>query len=164
MCFLAKKELFKNPLLAVLLRNLNSIPVDRSILDQSAVQSAEKALRSGMGLVVFPEGTRSKTGRLGRGKPGVGLLARRILVPIVPAHIENSKGFLKLPISERRLIIRFGKPIPTSWIESMPDTKEGYRLIAEELMKRIAELGDEQERGLEVDKSGDIEPEKKPFA
>jgi 1-acyl-sn-glycerol-3-phosphate acyltransferase len=138
--FLAKKELFKNFLLGALIKNLNAIPVDRSILDQRALEQAERALKSGKALILFPEGTRSKTGEIGKGKPGVGLLARRMVVPVVPAHIENSRGFMKLPFSGRRLIIKYGPALDAKWIESLPDNKEGYRKIAEELMIRIRAL------------------------
>lgn len=139
--FLAKKELFENFFLRNLIGNLNSIPVDRSVLDQRAIEAAEKALKNGNVLILFPEGTRSKTGELGKGKPGIGLLARRAVVPIVPAYIQNSKGFLRLPFTGRRLLIKYGSPIDAAWIGSIPDTKDGYRRIAEEVMTRIKALG-----------------------
>jgi 1-acyl-sn-glycerol-3-phosphate acyltransferase len=139
--FLAKRELFKNFILRTLISNLNAFPVDRSILDQQALQTAEKALLNGYGLIIFPEGTRSITGELKKGKPGVGLLARRAIVPVVPTYIENSRGFHKLIFSRKRLKIAFGKPILKEWISQIPDDKTGYRLIAEEIMAKIAELG-----------------------
>jgi 1-acyl-sn-glycerol-3-phosphate acyltransferase len=138
--FLAKKELFKHFFLRTLIRNLNAIPVDRSLLDQRAIEAAEGALRSGKVLILFPEGTRSKTGEIGKGKPGIGLLARKALVPIIPAYIKNSKGFLKLPFTRRRLTIKYGGCIEAAWIESLPENKEGYRLIAEEVMSRVKAL------------------------
>jgi 1-acyl-sn-glycerol-3-phosphate acyltransferase len=138
--FLAKKELFNNGLLRTLITSLNAIPVDRSTLDQRAIEAAENALKDGKALIMFPEGTRSKTGQLGRGKPGIGLLARKALVPIVPAHIWNSRGFFKLPFTGRRLTIKYGNPIDVAWIGSAPDNKEGYRQIAEEVMARIRAL------------------------
>ena len=142
--FLAKKELFKNFFLRNLIGSLNSIPVDRSVLDQRAIDAAERALRNGNVLILFPEGTRSRTGELGKGKPGIGLLARRVVVPIVPAYIRNSKGFLRLPFTGRRLLIEYGSPIEAAWIASVPDTKDGYRQIAEEVMRRIRALGQAQ--------------------
>ncbi|OGC89599.1 MAG: hypothetical protein A2W25_14495 [candidate division Zixibacteria bacterium RBG_16_53_22] len=143
--FLAKKELFRNFFLRTLIESLNAIPVDRSVLDQRAIEAAERALRNGKALILFPEGTRSKTGEIGKGKPGIGLLARRAVVPIVPAYIQNSGAFLKLPFTGRRLIISYGCPIDSAWIASVPDSKEGYRQIAEEVMTHIRALG--QARG-----------------
>jgi 1-acyl-sn-glycerol-3-phosphate acyltransferase len=138
--FLAKKELFKGIFMRTLISNLNSIPVNRSILDQRALQAAEDALRRGYGLILFPEGTRSRTGELRKGKPGVGLLARRVMVPIIPAYVENSRGFLTLVFKWKRLKVRFGEPLDINWIASFPDDKEGYRAITEQLMSRIARL------------------------
>ncbi len=139
--FLAKKELFRNFFLRTLITNLNSIPVDRAVLDQRALRTAEDALRKGYGLILFPEGTRSRSGELAKGKPGVGLLARRTMVPIVPASIENSKGFATLLLSSRRLRVRFGEPLGTDLLAAYPDDNDGYRAITEVLMTRIRNLG-----------------------
>ncbi len=139
--FLAKKELFKNFFLRTLITNLNSIPVDRTVLDQRALRTAEEALRKGYGLILFPEGTRSRSGVLAKGKPGVGLLARRAMVPIVPANIENSRGFATLLLSSKRLRIRFGEPLDIDQIAAYPDDNDGYRAITEIVMTRIRQLG-----------------------
>ncbi len=162
--FLAKKELFKNIFLRTLIKNLNAIPVDRSTLDQRAMEMAQKALDSGKVLILFPEGTRSRTGAIGKGKPGIGLMAKRAKVPIVPAHISNSRSFFKLPFTGRRLIIKYGSPVKTEWLETVPDTKEGYRLIAEEVMKRIKALGQVHESNQAIGGLGDLRPHEKPFA
>ncbi len=138
--FLAKKELFRNFFLGTLIRNLNAIPVDRAILDQSALGAAEDALKRGYGLILFPEGTRSRSGELRKGKPGVGLLARRIGTPIVPAYIENSRGSGTLIFRGKRLLVRFGEPLSAERISAFPDDKEGYRAITEEVMTRIGSL------------------------
>jgi len=162
--FLAKKELFRNFFLRVLISNLNSIPVDRSTLDQSAIEAAENALRGGFVLILFPEGTRSKTGELKKGKPGVGLLARRASVPIVPAYIQNSRRSYKLMFGPKRLIINFGETISADWINSQPDTNDGYRLIAEETMSRIAELENKARNNIAAPTLEDSQTHQKPFA
>jgi len=138
--YLAKRELFGNLLLRFLIRNLNAIPINRSIFDHQAMLLSEAALRDGYGLILFPEGTRSKSGEFRKGKPGVGLLARRTLVPIVPTYIENSRGFAKLVFTRKRLLVRFGEPITRQWIESVADDNDGYRLITEEVMAKIKRL------------------------
>jgi 1-acyl-sn-glycerol-3-phosphate acyltransferase len=145
--FLAKRELFENFLLGTLIKNLNAIPVIRGVLDQSALGKVEASLKKGYGLLLFPEGTRSRTGELRKGKPGVGLLARRTLSPIIPTYIENSRGFAKLIFGGKRLKIRFGEPISRDQIASYPDDKEGYRAIAELLMTKIEALGREYSEG-----------------
>ncbi len=144
--FMAKKELFKNFFLRTLITALNSIPINRGIFDHQALERSEKVLRDGYGLILFPEGTRSKTGELGKGKPGVGMLARKALVPVVPAYIQNSRGFYKLLFNGRRLIVRFGSPITPEWLASQSDHKDGYRAISAEFMRRIAILKSEAEK------------------
>ena len=138
--YLAKKELLNNPILTFLFRNMNCIPVNRGIFDQRALEASQAILQQGKGLILFPEGTRSKTGEIRKGKPGIGLLARKTLVPIVPAYIENSQNFMRIPFSRRRLKIVFGEPLGIDWIERIPDENDGYRRIAEEVMNRISEL------------------------
>jgi 1-acyl-sn-glycerol-3-phosphate acyltransferase len=145
MYFLAKKELFKNPMLGLLIRNLNAIPVDRGVFDRRALSLSLQKLRGGFGLILFPEGTRSKTGKLGRGKPGIGMLALEAGVPIVPARIENSRKFLRLPFSGKRLIMRFGSPIPPGFLARFENSKEGYRALVQEVMDRIGLLENDQE-------------------
>lgn len=139
--FLAKKELFRNFFLRILIKSLNSIPVDRGVFDRNALALARDALDRGYGLVLFPEGTRSRSGELGRGKPGIGMLARKAEVPVVPAFVRNSRNFLKIPFSGRRFTVSFGAPIAPERIAEFPDSKEGYRGVVEVVMAEIADLG-----------------------
>lgn len=148
--FLAKKELFRNVLLRTLITSLNAIPVDRGVFDRNALDRAESILSGGYGLILFPEGTRSRTGKLGKGKPGIGMLARKAMVPIVPAYIENSRGFAKIPFSSKRLTISFGPPISPVILAGFPDNKEGYRAIVENVMDGVKRLqGDAEEIAVE---------------
>lgn len=135
--FLAKRELFRNPLLGTLIKNVNAIPVNRGVFDRKALARSEEILRKGFGLVLFPEGTRSKTGELGRGKPGIGMLARHAMVPIVPAYIKNSNRFLRLPFTGKRLTINFGEPLTPEWLSKISEDKGGFRAIVMEVMERI---------------------------
>jgi len=140
MHYLAKKELFANFILGPLIRNLNAIPVDRGIFDRNALEKSKTLLGQGDGLIMFPEGTRSKTGQLGKGKPGIGMLARSAVVPVVPAYIHNSKIFYKILFLGKRLIIGFGRPLSADWVAGVDDNKEGFRAITSEVMERISRL------------------------
>src|SRR5512147_2662787 len=68
--FMAKAELFRNPLMDVLLRNLSAFPVNRGEKDPWAMRQAAKVLKHGLLLGMFPEGKRSKGGGLGVAKTG----------------------------------------------------------------------------------------------
>ena len=88
--FLAKSELFENRFFGWLIRNLNAFPVRQGEGDIGAVKETIRRLQEGHALIVYPEGTRSLSGEIETLQPGVGLIARRAGVPVVPAVIDGS--------------------------------------------------------------------------
>lgn len=88
--FMAKQELFEMPSIAWLIRFLQAFPVDQHGADRTALQRAEALLKHGQALVVFPEGKCATDDQLGPILPGVGLLALRTGVPIVPVGISGT--------------------------------------------------------------------------
>lgn len=105
--YLAKVELFRMPVVGWFMPRVGAIPLDRSRSDLTAVRTAVSVLEKGRCLVIFPEGTRYKAGRPGKPKAGVGFLAGKTGVPVVPARIVNSDRFLGL----KPLEVRFGPPL-----------------------------------------------------
>jgi 1-acyl-sn-glycerol-3-phosphate acyltransferase len=101
--FLARRSLFENPFLGLLLRQLNSVPVG---MGSDAIKIAYRLLREGKSIVIFPEGTRSETGELGTFRNGIGLIARETGAPIIPTYIF---GTHEIWPKERRLPHLFGK-------------------------------------------------------
>lgn len=96
--FMAKKELFGNPLFKWYMLNVGNIPVDRqSKNDISSIRTCIKALEEGEGLGIFPQGTRGGSQVMG----GVSLIALKAKAPIVPVYVQK-KG---------KWIVRFGDPI-----------------------------------------------------
>lgn len=87
--FMARRSLFVGPL-GWLIRGVHAFPVERDRADLPAMRQAIDLLRAGKSVMVFPEGTRSPDGRLGRVRPGAALFARRAGVPIVPVYIDGS--------------------------------------------------------------------------
>ena len=138
--FMAKKELFSTFILGPMIKRLNAFPVNRAIFDKSAMKKSLEILKGGGALIMFPEGTRSKNGQLGKAKPGIGMLARSAMVPVLPAYIHNSGKSYFAFLTGRRLIIRFGEPIRESMLGRVPDDKNGFREIAGQVMERIASL------------------------
>lgn len=90
LCYLAKAELFRIPLLGPLLRRLNAFPVARDGADGQALRLALGLLREGRALLVFPEGTRGTEAHPGPGRPGAGLLAALSEVPVVPVYVRGT--------------------------------------------------------------------------
>jgi 1-acyl-sn-glycerol-3-phosphate acyltransferase len=142
LAFLGKIELFRNPLLGVLLRYLGAIPLHRGAADTGAMRAAVEVLSSGKPLLLFPEGTRSKTGRLQRGRRGAGMLAARTGCPILPVHLSGSFHMFR-NLLRRRVEVRIGRPFP---VPPAPpaglSVKEWYRRLGEDTMTRIKELQD----------------------
>ncbi|WP_413906868.1 lysophospholipid acyltransferase family protein [Candidatus Endomicrobiellum trichonymphae] len=105
--FMAKKELFDIPGFGWIIKQTNAFPVKRGMQDISAVRNAFSLLKSGCLLLVFPEGTRSKDGRIGKARAGAGMIACNTQVPLIPTKIENTNMMLKF----KQIKIKFGKPV-----------------------------------------------------
>jgi 1-acyl-sn-glycerol-3-phosphate acyltransferase len=93
--FMGKAELFKNPIMDVLIRNLSGFPVQRGEKDQWAMGHALKILRHGQTLGMFPEGKRSQGRGLQVAKTGTAKLAIEAGCPIVPMTIVGSDRFFR---------------------------------------------------------------------
>ncbi len=108
--FLAKKELFKNKFVSAVLKSYGGIPIDRENPDMSSLVTAIRVLKGGHKLVLFPEGTRNKTGtnELQAIRGGAMVLAVKSKSPIVPVMMSG-----KLKIFKRTHII-VGKPFELS--------------------------------------------------
>lgn len=138
--YVAKKELYGFKPIGWLLRQLNTVSVKRGIPDPQAYKKAIKLLLSGRCLVLFPEGTRSRGDRFLEPKLGVGLLALEAKVPIVPVYLENTRGFLRLLFTRKRVSIRFGPPLGIKWLETLTNDKAGYQQVVGEWLKRIESM------------------------
>lgn len=89
--FLARADVFRLPVLSWLLPRLYAIPVERGTGDLSAIKGAIRALERGMAFGIFPEGTRSRSGRLQPFKTGVAAIAFRTGSPVVPVAVVGSE-------------------------------------------------------------------------
>lgn len=134
--YMARHDLFNNPFFSWLLFNVNAFPVKRDSADKSALKEGIKRLRSGGGLVVFPEGTRSRDGVLFGPQPGIGFIAAKSAVPVIPAFVQGTekawpKGAKRIRLGQ--VSVYFGKQIS---IEGrMP-----YQDIAQQIMDNIRHL------------------------
>lgn len=136
--FLAKQELFDKPLLGRLITAYNALPVRRGALDRRALRLAAETLKSGKVLVMFPEGTRSRTGDLGEPKPGIGLIAASAKATIVPAHIWGSNALRKAAARKQPVRVAFGPALPPSG--TVAEDGAAYRETARRVMEAIRAL------------------------
>lgn len=143
--YFARKTLWKGGFSSWWLDSVGTIPVDRDGgQDVSAIKRVLKAIKDERGLILFPEGTRSLDGTLQTAKAGVGLIACRTQVPVVPARIFGSfeafgKG-VKFPRLGTRVTIVFGRPIFPTAYDDPKAGKERYQIASERIMAEIALL------------------------
>ncbi len=146
---MAKKELFKVPLLHGLLISLRCIKIDRkgahSIVE--AVRTGSRMIEEGHSLVIFPEGTRSKSGEIGTFKNGAFKIAERTGCAVVPVVIKNDRYLLESAHNLKRIdvYIKFLPQVETSLLEE--DEKKNLGAKVEMLVKdEWAKLPGEKER------------------
>lgn len=137
--FMAKKELFENSAFSSIITSLGAFPVNRGAADRNAIKTALAILSEGKCLGLFPEGTRSKSGKLGEPEAGVGLIAYKANVPIVPVAVTGTNGKGLFP----KFTIRFGKPIPAG----DPKDKKLMTTLPMQIMTEIQKLLDEEQAG-----------------
>ncbi len=129
--FMAKEELFSVPILGRLVPHLNAFPVKRGMSDREALRKGLKVLKDGHVLGLFPEGTRSKTGELGKGLAGAGFFALRTDAAVVPCAIIGPYKVFS------RLKVVFGHPLDMS---SLRNNKASAEETTEVIMNEIRKL------------------------
>lgn len=122
--FMAKSELFKPAWFGALIRKLGAFPVRRGAMDRDAIKMGLTILKENKVLAVFPEGTRSKTGELGRAGGGAFMMAVKCKAKIVPAYIYGTD--LKRHPGWPKVRVIFGKPM-----EYDPDMGTGRESLDE---------------------------------
>ena len=135
--YMGKIELFKNPVMAAICRGLHVFPVKRGTADKTAIKTAVKILKDGKCFGIFPEGTRSKTGKLGKAESGVSLIAAMTKAPIIPAAIINTEKIFSREKFFPRPAVVYDKPIKFSGSTKDKDSMENF---AQEIMNEIAKL------------------------
>ncbi|RRK11197.1 1-acyl-sn-glycerol-3-phosphate acyltransferase [Lactiplantibacillus garii] len=132
--FMAKEELFKNPVLRFILKHANAFPVDRKHPGPSAIKTPVKFLRKGeLSLIMFPSGTRHSQ----QLKGGATVIAKMAGVPLVPTVYQGPLTFKRL-FSRQKITVRFGKPI---YIDRKLKLDEaGQKVIETQMLAAFDEL------------------------
>lgn len=133
--FMAKEELFSVAIFKWLITKLKAFPVRRGTADRTAIRYAITLLKNGEILGAFPEGTRSRTGELGKPEPGIAMIALKAGVPIIPAAIIGTNTVFKNGCLFPQFIVKFGKAIIIT--EEKTD-KEILEKISTTIMEEIA--------------------------
>ena len=141
--YFARNTLFVGPL-GFIIKNLNSIPVNRDHLDLKTLRLVLQVLSSGEPLLVFPEGTRTETGKLGLPQKGIGLLVSKANVPVLPAKIAGAFDILGkgkiFPRIGKKLTITYGPLLPFQEFEGDFSNSDRYTFISKRIMMAIEEI------------------------
>jgi len=134
--FMAKKELFNILIFSFIVRMAGAFPVNREQADYGAIKKAFQLLKEGHVLGLFPEGSRSKDGKLQKAQNGAALIAVRSGVPVVPVAIVGPYRFLK------PLHVYIGQPfvLPPLVYDSKEDKKVRLDEMSYEIMGKIRDL------------------------
>jgi 1-acyl-sn-glycerol-3-phosphate acyltransferase len=147
LCFLARKTLFRNGFFGTLLSSWNTVPVDQEGVAKEGLKTILEELKQGNAVLVFPEGQRSWDGNLLPLKPGIQLLIKRSMVPIIPigvagANIALPRGKNRVkfspwffPATDASIAVHVGKPLDPRRFAEMP-REEMLAALLEEL-KRV---------------------------
>ncbi len=136
-CFMAKKELFKNRFLAWVFRSMGAFPVDRGNNDLAAIRTACKIVKDGKVLGIFPEGTRYRDCKPPREvKPGVAFVTVKTGADVLPVSIYKQGKTYPL----RKVTLRFGEPIPATELCEGKLSKEQIPQVCEKIHTAITDL------------------------
>ncbi|HOE56185.1 MAG TPA: lysophospholipid acyltransferase family protein [Bacillota bacterium] len=154
--FMAGVKLEKNPLTSFFLKSINHIPITPGSPDKSAIKSALRHLGEGGSIVIFPEGTRSRTGSLINVKKGFILLVKLAAVPVVPMALEGTE--IVLPIDDNdmggeklhrsKIKVKFGEPFALPCKEDCPEGTDWEEMCADYAMRKIAAMLEPKYRGV----------------
>lgn len=135
--FMGKKELFEKPIIRGILKKVNGFPIVRGGGDKEALEYAEKIVKEGHILGIFPEGTRSKDYKPARVRSGIGVIAKEAKSDILPVAIYNDEEMKR----GSKLTIRFGELIPFEKLGITEDgPREEIKLGSKYVMNEIVKL------------------------
>jgi 1-acyl-sn-glycerol-3-phosphate acyltransferase len=143
MHYIANKKLFRFPLFAAFIRMYGAFPLD---LEKPAagLKTTFKILTGNKEVLIFPEGTRSKDGKLRPGELGVGMLIYKAKARVIPTYVTGSRFMLLKGESLWNAPVKvfIGREFPADEYRRMPADKETYRFIADRITDALAGLRD----------------------
>ncbi len=147
--YLARESLFRFPGIGALLRSWSAVPVDRDGGGAAGLRAILDRLLAGGGIILFPEGTRTRDGNLQPARSGIGLVVIKSAAPVVPVHVFGTYAaygrHIKFP-RPKRIVVKYGQPMNFEKLRaearncSKARLKEIYQEIADEIMAAIAKL------------------------
>ncbi|HMP81447.1 MAG TPA: lysophospholipid acyltransferase family protein [Verrucomicrobiota bacterium] len=147
--YLARESLFRFPGIGALLRSWSAVPVDRDGGGAAGLKAILDRLHDGGGIILFPEGTRTKDGTLQPARSGIGLTVIKSDAPVVPVRVfgtfEAYGRHMKIP-RPHRIAVKYGEPMRFEALRaeakncSKARLKAIYQQVADDIMAAIARL------------------------
>ena len=147
--YLARESLFRFPGIGALLRSWNAVPVDRDGGGAKGLKIILDRLLNGAGIILFPEGTRTKDGNLQPARSGIGLTVIKSTAPVVPVRVfgtfEAYGRNHKFP-RPHPVVVKYGQPMNFEVLRAEAKNcdktrlKKIYQQVADEIMAAIAKL------------------------
>jgi len=148
--YLARENLFRFPVMGWVLHRWQVVPVDREGGGAKGLKAILDRLLAGGAIILFPEGTRSRDGKLQPARSGIGLTVIKSAAPVVPVRVfgtfEAYGRHMRFP-RPRRVAVKYGRPMLFEALRaeakacSKQRLKEIYQQVADEIMAAIAALG-----------------------
>lgn len=155
--YMAKEELFKNKLFGAFIKMLGAFPVRRGKGDMQIIEDSVDIIKQGHNLVIFPEGTRAKENKVGKGKTGVAMIAAKAGADVLPVGICFDGPKLKFRC---KITVKIGKIIRAEELSVTGTTPKELKGVKRRIMDEITTLVEGQphegriEKLSEVDMSG----------
>jgi 1-acyl-sn-glycerol-3-phosphate acyltransferase len=147
--YLARENLFRFPIMGSVLRSWHVVPVNREGGGAAGLRAILDRLLAGGGIILFPEGTRTRDGKLQPARSGIGLTVIKSTAPVVPVRVfgtyEAFGRHMKFP-RPRRIAVKYGEPLRFAALRAEAKTcpkarlKEIYQQVADEIMAAITKL------------------------
>ena len=142
-----KEELFDIPVVGWILHKWRGFPIKRGGADRSSIRMIEEYIKEGK-VILYPEGTRSRDGRLLQGNRMVGRIVKNTTPTVVPVSLRGTDRVIPvgktMPRPGTRVEIRFGEPMDLSDEFAIANTKDASQKIIDRVMRAIGELSDGQ--------------------
>jgi 1-acyl-sn-glycerol-3-phosphate acyltransferase len=154
--YLAREDLFDFPIAGWVLRKVQAVPVDREGGGARGLKAILERLLAGGGIILFPEGTRTRDGKLQPARSGIGLTVIKSAAPVVPVRVFGTYDaygrHVRFPRPCRRVVVKYGRPLNFDLLRaeaqvcSKPRLKEIYQQVTEEIMGAIEKLEPYEEK------------------
>ncbi len=148
--YLARESLFRFPVLGWILHLWQVVPVDRDGGGAKGLKAILDRLLAGGAIILFPEGTRTRDGRLQPARSGIGLTVIKSTAPVVPVRVFGTfKAYnrtMRFPLPGRKVVVKYGTPMlfedlrAEARICSKQRLKQIYQEVADQIMFAIAGL------------------------